>query len=62
MLMIDPADDEITIFGCLFVFILLAIIGSVVFGLGFFFKQLDARMKRWLENYVANKNSHDEQK
>lgn len=60
-MMIDPADDEITIFGCLGGLILLGIVGAVVLGLGFFFKQLDARMNRRLEDYIANKKSQDEQ-
>ena len=61
MFKIDPADDEITIFGCIFVFLLVIIVGSVGFGLRFFFRELDDRMNRRLDNYIANKKPKDEQ-
>lgn len=60
MLKTDPANDEITIFGCIFGVLLVVIIVSVVLGLRFFFKALDARMNRRLADYLAARKSDDE--
>lgn len=52
MLVVDPEDSEISILSLVGV----AIIGLLIFGIRFFFRKFDGRMKRRLASYETNRS------